>query len=597
MIFSLMQAQRAGRILILTCFAVLVICYGPPAAAQAESQLVSANVGDWPLHNQDLFNSRYSELDQINRTNVSELALRWTYSLPTGSTAGSATPLVVAGVMYFNSGSTLFALDAETGESLWTTTVSPEFRGGGRGPVFADGKIYAMGRSAIFAVDAKTGEPVESFGSGGVVWVVKNALDFKDPDMYPSDFDPESIGYALQAPPTYVDGTLYLGTAVADSLIPGGLIMAVDAARGRIKWVFRTVPQSPKDDGWELAGDTWSGPLRQGGSIWTQPAIDPQVGLLYANVSNPTPNYDGSSRTGMNLFTNCIIALRLDTGRLVWHSQVIHHDIWDWDLMTGPTLFDMWVSGRTVKALGSLAKSCYVYVLDRETGEPVFPFVETPVPTTTDMPGEEVWPTQPIPYTVRNVPQQPFCATYPEVSDPQLAQRRRPSFHPYQVNEFVIVSPGLLGGPNRGASSYSPRTGLLYVTGKNDAWSIKVKPVGTSINPAPGSPGHFENISEEGETGVEATQNIAAFNPATGELLWVVRFAGVTNGGNVATAGDVLFQGIGRDLYAIDATSGEQLTKVEMPVEVRSTPMTYEAAGTQFVAIASGGTVLAFALP
>ena len=114
--------------------------------------------------------------------------------------------------------------------------------------------------------------------------------------------------------------------------------MAVDAESGQLKWVFRTVPQDPTDDGWELAGDTWSGPLRQGGGVWTQPAADPETGLLYVNVSNPTPNYDGSSRTGMNLFTNSIVALRLDTRELAWYSQVIHHDIWDWDLMTGPTL-------------------------------------------------------------------------------------------------------------------------------------------------------------------------------------------------------------------------------------------------------------------
>jgi hypothetical protein len=250
----------------------------------------------------------------------------------------------------------------------------------------------------------------------------------------------------------------------------------------------------------------------------------------------------------MNLFTNSIVALNMATGKLVWHYQAIHHDIWDWDLMTGPTLFDTTVNGTPVKALASLAKTCYVYALDRVTGHPIFPVVETPVPVTTDMPGEEVWPTQPIPYTARHVPQTPFCATYPNVKDLELIGRRRPSFHPFQVNEFIIVSPGLQGGPNRGSSSFSPRTGLLYVTGKNDAWSIKAKPVGNTLKPGPGSPGHFASIKEEGKTGVTATQNIAAHNPATGELAWVVELPNDQR----RKPGDVeTFQAIGRDFYAL----------------------------------------------
>src|SRR5262249_46863215 len=153
----------------------------------------------------------------------------------------------------------------------------------------------------------------------------------------------------------YANGKVYVGTGTADSLIPGGVVMAIDGKTGAIDWAFRLVPQGPRDDGWEIAKDTWSGPNRQGGGVWTQPAVDPETGLLYVNVSNPSPNYDGSSRTGINLFSNSIVALRLDTGKLAWYSQAIHHDIWDWDLMTGPTLFDMTVGGRPVKAIASLA--------------------------------------------------------------------------------------------------------------------------------------------------------------------------------------------------------------------------------------------------
>lgn len=586
----------ASALIGVACLALL----GTPAwmPVQAQSGTLGSAPGDWPRHNRDLNNSRYSDLDGIDRGNVNSVGVRWTFTLPRGATVGSATPLVVDGVMYVNAGSTLFAIAAGTGELRWKTALTPEFKGGGRGPVYADGKVYAMGTSQVFSVDARTGEIVETFGTRGVLPVIRKAFDFKDPGLHPANFDPEAAGYLLQAPPTYHNGTLYFGTAVADSLITGGLVIAVNATTGTVKWVFRTIPQRPGDDGWDLAKDTWSGAARQGGGVWTQPAIDPALGLLYVNVSNPSPNYDGSSRKGANLFTNSIVALDLETGKLRWHQQVIHHDVWDWDLMTGPTLFETEIAGRKVRALASLAKTCYVYALDRETGQPLFPFVETAVPTKTDMPGEEIWPTQPIPYSARHVPQQPFCAIYPEVTDPELATRRRPSFHPYQVNEFVIVSPGLLGGPNRGASSFSPRTGLLYVTGKNDAWSIKAKPVGTSIKPAPGSPGHFENIGEQGKTGVTATQNVAAFNPATGELAWVTRMPkGVTNGGVLSTGGQLVFQAIGRDLHALDAVSGALLTTVPLPTSVGSTPMSYQAAGRQFVALATGGTIVALGLP
>ena len=159
----------------LTSIVPLGIQCGPGIVAQSSQRAAEPAAGDWPMHNRDVFNSRYSELDQITRDNVDDLRLQWTYSLPPGATVGSETPLVIDGVMYFNSGSTLFALDAATGEERWTTTMAPEFRGGGRGPVFANGRIYAMGQASLFAVDATTGEPVESFGAGGVVSIVKDA--------------------------------------------------------------------------------------------------------------------------------------------------------------------------------------------------------------------------------------------------------------------------------------------------------------------------------------------------------------------------------------------------------------------------------------
>ena len=236
----------------------------------------------------------------------------------------------------------------------------------------------------------------------------------------------------IAGPPAYHNGTLYVGLAQSESHIPGGLVLAIDGRTGAVKWVFNTIPQGPADDGWEVAKDTWRGGARAGGGMWTQPAIDPDLGLLYVNAGNPSPDYDGSARKGMNLFTNAIIALHMQTGKMAWYYQTIHHEVWDFDLVTGPVLFDMTVGGRTIKGVASGNKNCYLYIWHRETGQPVNPMVEMQVPTQTDVPGEEIWPTQPFPHTAKGVPMQPFCQTYPMIANPELAKRARQIYFPYR---------------------------------------------------------------------------------------------------------------------------------------------------------------------
>ena len=243
--------------------------------------------GDWPLHNFDPQSSRFSPLDQINTTNAAQLTVKWQLDLPKPASVGTATPIAIGGVMYVNSGHTLFAVDGASGEILWTQVAAQEFPGGGRGPAYGDGRVYATGRSMIAAFGAETGRPVNSFGTDGMLHAARAALDFKDPDTYPPDLDPETLGYFIASSPTYASGTLYLGLASSEGLVPGGLVVAFDGATGRVKWVFRTVPQGPRDDGWELTKDTWSGPDRQGGGVWSPPAIDFELGMVYVNVSKP----------------------------------------------------------------------------------------------------------------------------------------------------------------------------------------------------------------------------------------------------------------------------------------------------------------------
>ncbi len=576
----------------------------PASAEQAQTthhsplpQLTAGGRADWPLHNLDVEASRYSPLDEIDTTNVGGLELAWSFAPGAGPGIAQATPLVVDGVMYLNAGSTLFAVNAASGESIWTLILDDRLVARGRGPAYGDGRVYAFGAATMYAADGKTGELVASFGDAGRLDIISEGLQFQYPDAYPPGFDAGSLGYQLTTPPVYFDNTLYAGVALSENHIPGGLVIAADATTGAIKWVFNTVPQGPRDDGWEIAKDTWGYGQKVGGGIWTPPAIDPDLGLLYVNAGNPSPDYDGSARLGMNLFTNATIALHLETGELAWYYQTIHHDLWDWDHVTGPLLFDVTRDGRTINGIAAAGKNCLLYIWDRETGAPINPMVETAVPTETDVPGDEVWPTQPIPYTARGVPMEPFCATYPMIEDPALAGRARPMYTPFLVNEMIT---GTRGGSNWGGPSFSPRTGLLYVTGKNAAISFTVKPVGDSLEPNQRYAGHFGNMEEQGDSGVTPTKTLTAYDPVSGELVWqqllpTVRPTGTI--GNLATAGDLVFQGSGAGgFYAFDARTGERLFLHETARPVSASPLTYQVDGKQYVSVVSLDTVLTFAL-
>jgi len=583
--------------------AAIVIGCGIAAAEMVGSAQPSrGSPGDWPSQNLDLRNRRYSPLDKINTSTVSNLRLAWTFETDATDNISEVTPLVVGRVMYFHSRSRLFAVDAATGKALWATGMEEGTEGSGpvRGPTYANGRIYAYRGTTLYAMDAKTGRPVESFGDNGVLGVVTEALRFKYPDLFPPAVDPVTIGYRLTTPPAHHDNTLYVAVALSEGHIPGGLVIAADATTGVIRWVFNTIPQRPQDEGWDTVKDTWGTGARAGGGIWTQPAIDPELGRLYVNAGNPSPDYDGSARHGMNLFTNSTIALDMKTGRLVWYYQAVHHYLWDWDHVTGPVLFDVTRDGRTIKGVAAAGKNCLVYLWHRETGEPIHPIVETVVPTATDVPGEQVWPTQPIPYNARGVPMTPLCATFVDLPDSELAKHARPLYTPYSVSEDFIVAHG---GSSFGSPSFSPRTGLLYITGKNGAISLRVKPVGDGLEPGPDSRGHTENFVELNRISpaYTPTETVSAYDPATGEQVWqqvLPAVSSIGSSGNLVTAGDVVFQGTGvREFYAFDARTGKQLFKYDAPRPIRASPLTYEVDGRQYVTVVATNTVLTFRLP
>lgn len=570
----------------------------------ASTAVVGAQPGstDWPSQNLNLHNSRYSSLEQINTDNVDQLSLRWSFAPGPRDDISQVTPLVVDGVMYLHSRATMFALDATTGVELWRKALDAgPANGPVRGSTYAEGRIYAYRGADLYAFDASNGDALTSFGEEGVLKVVAQALHHKYPDTYPSDMDPITIGYRLTTPPTFNAGMIYVAAALSEGHIPGGLLIAIDAYTGVVKWVFNTIPQTPRDDGWDIAGQTWGTGARAGGGIWTQPAIDTELGMLYINAGNPSPDYDGSARVGKNLFTNSTIALDLETGHLRWHYQAVHHDLWDWDHVTGPLLFDVTRDdGEVIKGVAAAGKNCLFYMWHRETGVPIHAMVETVVPTATDVPGEQVWPTQPIPYNARGIPMDPLCATFIQFSDPLLAARSRQLYTPYSLTEPYIIPHG---GASFGSAAFSPRTQMIYVTGKNGAITLKVEPVGDTLRPGPDSRGHEASFSELDRISDDYTPRltVSAYRPATGEQVWQRELparSSIGASGNLVTAGDLVFQGIeDGGFYALNAHNGETLFRFEAPRTIRASPLTYEVNGRQYVTVVATNTVITLALP
>src|SRR6267142_2670036 len=386
----------------------VVLAFAPGIVAQRQNAKTKA---DWPLHNLDLAGSRFSALDQINTSNVKSLTPRWLFQ--TGVIDGvsnQTTPVIVDGAMYVTDPrGSVYALDAVNGHLLWSFDVSALIGGGrpegyifrNRGFSYAEGVVYTAAGSFLFALDARTGKPIPGFGNNGQASVILDVIR----QRYPEVKTAISLGYWFTTAPQIYNGVIYIGSTRSESHMPGGHVLAVDAKTGRVLWRFNTVPQDEKDQGWAIAGPTWVGGERNGGGIWETPSIDPGLGLLYVAVGNPFG--DSTKRIGTNLFTDSILALTLADGRLTWHFQQTHHDLWDYDSGNQPILFDMQVRGQRVKALAEASKNGYLYILNRETGQPVHPIKETPVPTQTARAGEQPWPTQPIPYTAGGQPMKP----------------------------------------------------------------------------------------------------------------------------------------------------------------------------------------------
>ncbi len=643
-----MSASTNQR-LVLSLLTVAAIASPTVAMAQAPVPF-----GDWPYFSRDLAGTRFSPLTEIDTGNVGELALAWSVPVARSATddddapgpSGNplATPIVVDGIMYLPvRGHEVLALDAATGEEIWRSDLEAPVGSDARGVAWwpgddqFDARILVTAGPTLIALDAATGTPAAGFGRDGVA----------------------QITIPWRGVPVIHENLAILGAYPGEMNrgLPGDT-RAFDVRTGELVWSFHTVPlpgevghETWLDDGWRN---------RSGVNVWAYyMTVDAARGLLYMPVSSAAGNYWGGDRHGDNLFSNSIVAVDVATGEYRWHFQTVHHDLWDFDLPNPPVLVDIERDGRSVPALTSVGKTAWVFILDRETGEPVFGVEERPVPTGT-VPDEWYSPTQPFP--VR--PAEPVSRVAfdreldmvrPEDTTPQHAAAcealwersggfiNAGPYTPFVFHEVgapprsTLQLPGAGGGVNWGGVAADPTRGLVYMHANDSSlvgW-IEVKRPGENYgNGTQGSTIPFDRGSVDGagpyftfsaplidENG-ERLGSLPCYRPPwsrlvaidanSAEVVWETTL-GITEGlpperqltgsigsaGPSVTAGGLVFVGATRDrrFRAFDSSTGIQLWEVILDSSVNANPMIYLGNdGRQYVAAVAGETLVAFAL-
>ena len=661
------------------CAAASCVMLAGPMALHAQTPVANAFTtanGEWPSHTGDTRGSRYSPLDQINAVNFSKLEVAWRFKTdalgPRPEFKLEGTPLMVGGVLFTTAGTrrAVVALDATTGELIWMHSENEGARGAaaarplsGRGlSYWSDGRsariLYITPGYRLIALDAKTGVRIRSFGDSGEVDLKRDM----DPPVLP-DLETGEIGY--QGAPVVARDVVIIGAAFKEGGAPKsfrnnkGDIRGFDVRTGKRLWTFHTIPRKG-----EFGYDTWlNGSAEDAGNtgVWTQVTADEELGLVYLPVESPTGDYYGGHRPGDNLYGESLVCVDLLTGVRKWHYQIVRHPIWDFDLAAAPILADITVDGRAIKSVALPTKQGILYMFDRVTGSPIFPFEERAVEKG-NVPGEWYAPTQPIPtkpaaYSRNGVTLNDLIDFTPALKEAGVAVASRfklgPIFTPPVLSKAEGPMATFANGPTNGGTnwpggSYDPETHLLYVSATNASPS----PLGLVV-PAP-------NVSDMryvrgfapqpaagrggGRGGGSMTVQglpllkppygtISAIDLDRGEIVWqvphgdtpdVVRnheaLKGLTiprtgQAGSVGTlvtktlviAGDPEVTTIaprprGAMLRAYDKATGREVGSVALPAPQSGSPMTYTANGRQYIVVAvSGGPYsgeyIAFRLP
>ena len=533
-----------------------------PAPAFTAAELASPDANGWLTNGGTLSNQRYSPLAQVNRQNVKGLKALWHVQLDSGKELrhnNQAQPLVHDGVVYIATGQNdVFAISVDTGKVLW------EYRSGlkdgdafvcclwaNRGVGLGDGRIY-LGRldAVLVALDQRTGK---------VLWETRTG-------------EPKQ-GYSLTAAPLYYNGMVIIGTAGGDLGIRGW-VRAFDAKTGKQVWRFDTIPGPG-----EFGHDTWpanSAAWQWGGApVWSTPAIDPQLGLIYFSTGNPGPSLGGAARPGNNLFTASIVALDVATGRYRWHFQEVHHDIWDYDAPNPIVLFEAKYKGKVRKGLAQAGKTGWVYILDRTNGKPLIGINETKV---MQEPRQSTSPTQPVPVGDALVAQS--IAVAPE--EHTLVNQGR-IFTPFDEQPRIFAP---LAAVNWPPSAYDPRTHWMYICASEGA-------NGARMDATQFAPPTFSKSFRGGDyagAGAPASGIYSALDLATNRIAWQKRFNDGCRSGSLATAGGLVF--LGRNdgrVIALDSANGDRLWQFQTEAAVNSAVSTFMHKGQQMLVTYAGG--------
>ena len=640
----------------------LLLALGHPVVARAQSAPADT---DWPTYGGDLANRRYAPLDQIDGDNFDDLEIAWRFGVaslgPRVETNLQVTPLKVGNRLYLTAGSrrAAVALDAETGELLWMHRLDEGKRGevaprrlSGRGLAYWDdggtGRVlYVTPGYRLIALDAATGVRIPTFGVNGIV-DLKTGLD--------QEIDPVVGEIGLHAAPIVADGIIVIGAAHLPGGAPKtisnvkGYIRGYDVMTGERRWIFHTIPE-PGEFGHETwLNDSWRNTGNTG--VWSQMSIDEELGMVYMGVEMPTNDYYGGHHPGDNLFSDSIVALDLQTGTRVWHYQTVHHDVWDFDLPAAPMLVDITVDDRDIKAVATPTKQSWLYVLDRETGTPVWPIEERPV-AASDVPGERLSPTQPHPtkppaHDQQGVSIDDLIDFTPGLRAEALEIVKRyrlgPLFAPPSVATAdgtlgTLITPQSTGGANWPGGSFDAETDMFYVYSKTQvsAYGLVNDPERSEQDFIRGRPEGVDpgatSLSVQGLPLLRPPWGrITAIDLTRGELAWQVAHGETPDSvrnhpaladleiprtGRPGVIGTLVTRTLviageagtftlpsgeeGAMLRAYAKDTGEELGAVYMPGGQTGSPMTYMLDGNQFIVVAvgrrEGAELLAYRLP
>jgi len=436
--------------------------------------IFAADTG-WPV-NGGPYNIRYTELSQITPANVGRLQVAWTWDAHEAfkDSEMQSNPIVVDGVLYATTPKLhVVALDARSGREIWNfdpgrgEAVQRRFRH--RGVTVYKDRVFVTWRNFLYALDRKTGRPIQKFGDDGRVDLRKGL-----------DRPYESLSVSASSPGVIFEDMIILGSTVPETL-PGapGDIRAFDANTGRMRWIFHTIPH-PGEFGYDTwPPDAWK--INGGANAWAGLSVDPKLGMIFAATGSASFDFYGANRHGDNLFADCVIALDARTGKRAWHFQGVKHDLWDLDFPAAPSLVTVTRNGKKVDAVAQIAKTGFVFVLDRKTGEPLFPIEYRRVPAST-LDGERAAETQPYPLKPPPFTRQIFTEDMvsnrtPEAHTAVLEWLRKLDskgmFTPPSARGTVLM-PGTDGGGEWGGAAFDPETGLLYVNSNEQPWIIRM---------------------------------------------------------------------------------------------------------------------------